>query len=109
MSQAFTGAMARRLDDEEITRQLAQLPAWTRDGDAIRAAYRAPDFLSGIGLVDAVAEDAEAMDHHPDIDIRWTTVTFTLSTHSEGGLTQLDIELAHQIAQEAKLCGCAVA
>ena len=44
-----------------------------------------------------MAADAEAMDHHPDIDIRWRTVTFTLSTHSEGGLTQLDIELAHQI------------
>lgn len=98
--------MARLLDDEEITRQLADLPAWSRDGSSIRAAYTAPDFLSGIGLVDAVAEDAEAMDHHPDIDIRWTTITFTLSTHSEGGLTQLDIELAHQIAQGAKTCKC---
>ena len=44
-----------------------------------------------------VAADAEAMNHHPDIDIRWRTLHFTLSTHSEGGITQLDIELAHQI------------
>ena len=48
-----------------------------------------------------VAAAAETMDHHPDIDIRWRTVAFALSTHSEGGLTQLDVELAHQISQEA--------
>ena len=50
----------------------------------------------------AVAADAEAMDHHPDIDIRWRKVTFALSTHSEGGLTQLDIELATQIDRLAE-------
>ena len=97
--------MARRLDDEEITRQLGDLPGWTRDGDTIRAAYVAPDFLTGIRLVDDVAADAESMNHHPDIDIRWTTVRFALSTHSEGGLTQLDIELAHQISLAASRLG----
>lgn len=93
--------MVRLLDDEEITRQLADLPGWTRAGDAIELTVVAPSFLDGVLLVSRVAEDAEAMSHHPDIDIRWTSVTFRLSTHSEGGLTQLDIEAAHQISQEA--------
>lgn len=91
----------RRLTDEEITRQLADLPDWGRVEDSIRATFEAPDFLAGIRLVDRVAELAETMDHHPDIDIRWRRVAFTLSTHAAGGLTQLDIELAHQINEEA--------
>ena len=97
--------MSRLLTDEEITRQLADLPGWSRDGDTIGAAYEAPDFLAGIRLVDEVALHAEQMDHHPDIDIRWRTVSFALSTHSEGGLTQLDVELAHVIAGEAARLG----
>ena len=101
--------MARRLDDEEITRQLGDLPDWTREGDTILASFTAPDFPTGIRLVDEVAADAESMDHHPDIDIRWTTVAFALSTHSEGGLTQLDIELAHQISQAAARLGAGAA
>lgn len=97
--------MTRRLDDEEITRQLADLPAWRREGETIRATFEAPGFLDGVRLVDEVAALAEAMNHHPDIDIRWTRVTFALSTHSAGGLTQLDIELAHQITGEAARAG----
>lgn len=93
--------MTRLLTEEEITRQVAGLAGWARQRDTIRASYVAPDFMAGIRLVEDVAAGAEAMNHHPDIDIRWTTVTFALSTHSEGGLTQLDIELAHQIAQAA--------
>jgi 4a-hydroxytetrahydrobiopterin dehydratase len=93
--------MTRRLTDEEIERQLGDLPDWRRDDDTIRASFEAPDFLTGIALVQEVAATAESMDHHPDIDIRWRTVAFALSTHSEGGLTQLDVELAHQISQEA--------
>ena len=93
--------MTRRLDEDEITRQLADLPAWRRDGDTIRATFEGQGFLAGIRLVDEVAALAEAMGHHPDIDIRWTRVAFALSTHSAGGLTQLDIELAHQIDTEA--------
>jgi 4a-hydroxytetrahydrobiopterin dehydratase len=97
--------MPRLLDDEEITRQLAGLPAWQRDGPTIRATFEAPTFLGGIRLVDEVADLAEAMNHHPDIDVRWTRLTFALSTHSVGGLTQLDIELAHQITAEADRAG----
>jgi 4a-hydroxytetrahydrobiopterin dehydratase len=97
--------MTRRLDEEEIARQLADLPAWRREGDTIRATFEARSFLEGVRLVDEVAALAEAMDHHPDIDIRWTRVSFALSTHSAGGLTQLDIELAHQISTEATTAG----
>ncbi|GAB3448923.1 4a-hydroxytetrahydrobiopterin dehydratase [Phycicoccus ginsengisoli] len=97
--------MARLLDDEEIGRQLRDLPGWRRDGEALRAAWEAPDFPTAIRLVDDVAEDAEQMDHHPDIDIRWRTVRFTCATHSEGGLTQLDVELAHRISEAAARLG----
>ena len=97
--------MTRRLTDEEIERQLGDLPDWTRDGDTIRASFEAPAFLTAIALVQEVAAAAETMDHHPDIDIRWRTVAFTLSTHSEGGLTQLAAELAHPSTQAAARTG----
>jgi 4a-hydroxytetrahydrobiopterin dehydratase len=97
--------MARLLTDEEIGRQLAQLADWARDGAAIRASFEAPDFPTAIRLVDEVALEAQQMDHHPDIDIRWRTVRFTCATHSEGGLTQLDIELAHRISDAASALG----
>jgi 4a-hydroxytetrahydrobiopterin dehydratase len=93
--------MPRLLTGEEIERQLRDLPGWRREGDQIVASFEAPDFPAAIRVVDEVAGEAEGMGHHPDIDIRWRTVHFTLSTHSEGGLTQLDVELAHRIAQAA--------
>ncbi|NYG06273.1 4a-hydroxytetrahydrobiopterin dehydratase [Phycicoccus badiiscoriae] len=93
--------MSRLLTDEEIGRQLGELPGWTRQGGEISASYQAPDFPTAVRLVDEVALEAEDMDHHPDIDIRWRTVKFVLSTHSEGGLTQLDVELAHRVTQAA--------
>ena len=88
---------AARLTDPEIARRLAALPDWTRDGEAIRRTAEATGFPAAIRVVDAVAEQAEAMDHHPDIDIRWRTLHFTLSTHSAGGLTALDFDLAARI------------
>lgn len=83
-----------RLDDDGIRAALAGLPGWSGDMSAITRSVEAPDFLTGIRVVDDVAAAAEAADHHPDIDIRWRTVTFTLATHSEGGVTQKDVELA---------------
>ncbi len=56
-----------------------------------------PGFLDGIEAVRRVAERAEAADHHPDIDIRWRTVTFVLVTHSEGGITDKDVAMAREI------------
>ena len=96
----------RLLDDEEIDRQLADLPGVYRGaaGTLVLAA-RAPSFEEAVQLVRLVAQDAELMNHHPDIDLRWCTVSFTLSTHSAGGLTQLDVELAHQMLQAVAAVG----
>jgi 4a-hydroxytetrahydrobiopterin dehydratase len=88
------------MDDDEIETSLDAFPHWRREGDSIVRDFEAPSFLDGIGVVDAVARAAEAADHHPDIDIRWRTVTFTLSTHSEGGLTAKDFALAGEIDAE---------
>jgi 4a-hydroxytetrahydrobiopterin dehydratase len=89
--------MNRRLEADELAPQLGNLVGWTGDVTGLRRTYQAQTFLEGIRLVDGVAEVAEEMDHHPDIDVRWRSVTFGLVTHSEGGVTQLDIELAHRI------------
>lgn len=89
------------LDEEAIKTGLARVPGWTRAGGQIRRSLKAPSFLAGIELVDEVARAAEDADHHPDIDIRWHTVTFTLSTHSAGGLTALDFALAARIDEIA--------
>ncbi|MGI5216393.1 4a-hydroxytetrahydrobiopterin dehydratase [Nocardia sp. CA-290969] len=85
------------LTETEITDALESLSGWTRDGDAITRTVQAPTFPAGIELVQRVAEAAETANHHPDIDIRWRKVTFTLSTHSAGGLTALDVALAREI------------
>jgi 4a-hydroxytetrahydrobiopterin dehydratase len=86
------------LPDEEVDRALAgDLSAWSREGDSLTRTVKAPTFLDGVTLVQRVAEAAEAMNHHPDIDIRYTSLTFTLSTHSEGGLTTNDLDLARRI------------
>lgn len=93
------------LSETGITDGLAALPAWRRSGAEIRAVYRAPDFPSAIALVDAVAIKAEAANHHPDIDIRWRDVSFALSTHSAGGLTESDLEMAREIDDAASAIG----
>jgi 4a-hydroxytetrahydrobiopterin dehydratase len=89
--------MATLLDDERVAAALDGLNGWQRDGNAIVRTTKLPSFPAAIESVRAVAEIAEARNHHPDIDIRWRTVTFRCSTHSEGGITDLDIELARQI------------
>lgn len=97
--------MARLLTTEEITRQLTDLPGWARLGKSLHARFEAPRFPAAVELVSAVAEVAEQLDHHPDMDIRWRKVRFELSTHSAGGVTQLDIELAHRISAAAGQVG----
>ena len=85
------------LDATAIADALAGLPGWSGDTDGITRTVEAESFPAAIDLVNRVAEAAEAADHHPDIDIRWRTVTFTLSTHSEGGVTSKDIDMARKI------------
>jgi 4a-hydroxytetrahydrobiopterin dehydratase len=89
--------MAKLWDDERVTSALQKLTDWQRDGDAIVRTAKLPSFPAAIETVRKVADIAEARNHHPDIDIRWRTVTFRCSTHSEGGITGLDIELAEEI------------
>lgn len=86
------------LSQDEIDAALgADLSAWTRQGDAITREVEVDAFLEGVALVQRVAEAAQAQNHHPDIDIRYTTLRFTLSTHSAGGLTENDLVLAREI------------
>jgi 4a-hydroxytetrahydrobiopterin dehydratase len=85
------------LSDEEVDAALSDLAGWQRADGALRRSIKFPAFLDGIEAVRRVADRAEAKDHHPDIDIRWRTVTFALVTHSEGGITQKDVEMAHEI------------
>jgi|SRR5450631_4115277 len=97
--------MSRLLTDQEITRQLAALPGWRRDGDAMVASFEAPDFPAAVQLIVEAGGEAEQMGHHPDVDLRWKLTHWRLSTHSAGGLTPLDVELAHRISLAAVRLG----
>ena len=83
-----------KLSEEEINRHLANLPGWTREGESLSKTYKFKDFSHALGFVNQVAEAAEAADHHPDILIRYSKVTLTLTTHDSGGLTRNDVDLA---------------
>ena len=85
------------LDDVEIRSRLDELDGWTREGDTIRKTYTLDSFAEAIAFVNRIAELAERAEHHPDIDIRYDRVGCTLSTHSQGGLTALDFDLARQL------------
>ncbi|TVS85316.1 4a-hydroxytetrahydrobiopterin dehydratase [Mycobacterium helveticum] len=85
------------LSDEQVDAALPELNGWERADGALRRSIKFPTFLDGIDAVRRVAEHAERKDHHPDIDIRWRTVTFVLVTHSEGGITQNDLAMARDI------------
>ena len=85
------------LTDDQVDAALPDLNGWKREEGALRRSVKFPEFLAGIDAVRRVGEHAEAKDHHPDIDIRWRTVTFALVTHSEGGITDKDLALAHDI------------
>lgn len=85
------------LSDEQVDAALPDLNGWERKDGALRRSIKFPAFLDGIDAVRRVAERAEHKDHHPDIDIRWRTVTFALVTHSAGGITEKDVEMAKEI------------
>ena len=98
--------MSRLLNPAEVSDQLKSLPLWSvagTEGQAISATFKFADFKEALKFVNEVGDLAEQLDHHPDIDIRWNKVTLTLSTHSEGGLTGRDFELAQRIS--AKTAG----
>ncbi len=85
------------LGDSEIEAQLADLPGWAREGEAIVKRFERGDFVGSVRFVDSLVGPAEEMGHHPDLEISWDTVTVRLSTHSEGGLTAADFELAAKL------------
>lgn len=85
------------LTDAEIEEKLAGLSGWERRGEAIEKSFERGDFVGSVRFVDELVGPAEAMGHHPDVAISWDTVTVTISTHSEGGLTANDFELAEKI------------
>ena len=87
------------LTDEEVDAALPDLNGWERSEGTLRRSIKFPAFLDGIDAVRRVAARAEEKDHHPDIDIRWRTVTFALVTHSAGGITQNDLAMAREINQ----------
>ena len=85
------------LSDDEIAEALEGRD-WDRDGDAITCERELDDFAAAIAFVDAVAGLAEEADHHPDILVHgYNKVRLTLSTHSEGGITRADLDLAGRI------------
>jgi 4a-hydroxytetrahydrobiopterin dehydratase len=86
-----------KLADTEITDSLKALAGWQYKDNSISKLYRFKQFMDGIRFIDRVAEMAEAADHHPDILVNYTRVTFTCTTHSEGGVTEKDFRLADQI------------
>jgi 4a-hydroxytetrahydrobiopterin dehydratase len=85
------------LEDREIEARLAEHPGWERSGAAIRRKFKRSDFVGSVNFVQSLVEPAEAMNHHPDLEISWDTVTVSLSTHSDGGITVADFELAAKI------------
>jgi 4a-hydroxytetrahydrobiopterin dehydratase len=89
--------MASKLSDIEIQRSLGTRSGWTRRGNSITRTFEFPTFPQAIAFVNRIAEVAEKMDHHPDVDIRYTKVTCSLSTHSAGGITAKDFRLAEEI------------
>jgi 4a-hydroxytetrahydrobiopterin dehydratase len=93
----MAGDDRKRLADDEVPARLARLDGWEREGNWIRKEYRFADFAGAMEFVNHVARTAEELDHHPDIDIRFNRVRLLTSTHSSGGLTEMDFDLARRI------------
>ena len=85
------------LNDDDIQARLDDMLGWSREGDSITREFKFDDFQGSVDFVNKLTPVAEEMNHHPDIAISWNKVALTLSTHSEGGLTGNDFELAHKI------------
>jgi 4a-hydroxytetrahydrobiopterin dehydratase len=85
------------LSDDEIQQRLGDAAGWEREGDALRKEFEHGDFKGSVDFVNRITPAAEEMNHHPDLAISWSKVTVTLSTHSQGGITESDFELARKI------------
>jgi 4a-hydroxytetrahydrobiopterin dehydratase len=89
------------LGDAEIDARLAEHPGWERNGSTIRKSFKRGDFVGSVNFVQSLVGPAEEMNHHPDLEISWDTVTVSLCTHSDGGVTAADFELAAKIDARA--------
>jgi 4a-hydroxytetrahydrobiopterin dehydratase len=87
--------------DAQVAEQLSRLPGWRHEGGAIRRTFKTDGWPTTLMLVNAIGYYAEAADHHPDLDVHWGSVGVALSTHSAGGITPKDVELAKLIEQAA--------
>jgi len=85
------------LSDAEIQQALGSLQGWQKNGTAIQRVFRFPDFKAAMQFVNKVADAAEQANHHPDIDIRYNTVTMALVSHDSGGVTERDVRMASVI------------
>jgi 4a-hydroxytetrahydrobiopterin dehydratase len=85
------------LTDDEIDRRLEAMPGWERKGRALRRNFRFEDFTASIDFVNRIVPAAEEMNHHPDLAISWNEVAVAITTHSQGGITESDFALAHEV------------
>ena len=92
----------KKLTDAEIRSELEKLPGWRKQGEAITKTFELPSFTRAIEVVNAVAKHANSVDHHPDMLIQYSKLTFTLNTHDVGGVSEKDIELAKAVEKLAK-------
>ena len=86
-----------RMSDDEVKDRLARMGGWEREGDSLTHEFEFANFVGSVDFVNRLTPLAEEMNHHPDLEISWKTVTVTITTHSEGGLTGNDFELARRI------------
>jgi 4a-hydroxytetrahydrobiopterin dehydratase len=86
-----------RLSPEDVTAALKDLPLWSGSVDGIERTLELPSFRAAVEAISMIADVAEEMDHHPDMDLRWTKVRVAVVTHSAGGLTELDLALARRV------------
>jgi len=92
-------AVPKLLSRSEVSARLKSLPGWKHKGKFITKAYEFDHFMDGIGFIDKIAKVAEEEEHHPDIQVRYTTITLSIQTHSKGGVTEWDLELAAAIEE----------
>lgn len=89
------------LTDAEIKQSLKSIPQWKLDGNSIARTFEFGNFVESVEFVNEITEIAEDFDHHPDVDIRWNKVTLRFSTHSKGGLTAKDFDVAQRVDEIA--------
>jgi len=89
--------MAELLSEEAVAERLARLEGWGREGEAITKAFENGDFVGSVEFVRRIAAAAEELGHHPDLAISWSEVRVSITSHSAGGLTASDFELAGRI------------